>query len=200
MMNHIDSSNINQTIERFMAGETSIEEEKALYAFFARPGLPKELEAYRPMFGWYASLGTVTDGNFGEVHVEASEEAHTDTRLPKHSKKALILPLRPLHWLGIAAMLALVFTLGFYYRTSSSIPEEYLSYEGSYIIRNGKKITDLRVVVPEILRTEGIVNERIDALNLSLEEAEDAFNRAVFESYDTSDPTVREVILAALDD
>lgn len=193
-MNHIDNSNIRQTIERFMAGETTVSEEKALYAFFSRPDIPAELEAYRPMFGWYASLG----GEAGETSGAETEVAATVQSAATAHGKLRMLRFRPMHWVGIAAMLALVFTLGFYYRTSTAIPEEYLSYEGSYIIRDGKKITDLRVVVPEILRTESIVDERLSALDLSLMEAEDAFGQSVLNSYDTSDPAVREVVMATL--
>ena len=194
-MNQIDNSNIIHTIERFMAGETSIDEEKALYAFFARPDLPDGLEDYRPMFAWYASLGE-SEAVSHSVSPEVAAENHTTAS----ESKVRLLPFRPWQWLSIAAMLVLLFSVGFFLRdTGSKIPEEYLSYEGSYIIRDGKKITDLRVVVPEILRTEAIVNDRLDAIDMSLEEGEDMFDRSVLDSYDTSDPEVRDLIYATLD-
>lgn len=193
-MNQIDNSNIIQTIERFMAGETSLAEERELYAFFARKDLPDGLEAYRPMFAWYASLGIESPATGDSGSLEAETEKH------KEAAKTRVLHFKPWQWISIAAMFVLIFAVGFYLRSSGpSIPEEYLSYEGSYIIRGGKKITDLRVVVPEILRTEDIVNSRIDAINTSLEEGEDVFDRSVFDGCDISDPEVKELVYAALD-
>ena len=95
--------------------------------------------------------------------------------------------------------MALLLGLGFVFRMQTAdLPEEYMAYEGSYIIRDGKKITDLRVVVPEIRRNDQLVSERLSQLDRSLEEAEDAFDRALMEDFDMSDPDVAEVVKASL--
>ena len=95
--------------------------------------------------------------------------------------------------------MALLLGLGFMFRAQTeSLPEEYMAYEGSYIIRNGKKITDLRVVVPEIRRNEKLVSERLQQLDMSFDEAEDAFDRAFMEEFEMSDPEVAEVVQASL--
>ena len=73
-----------------------------------------------------------------------------------------------------------------------------MAYEGSYIIRDGKKITDLRVVVPEIRRNEKLVSEQLRQIDMSIEEAESALDRALTEDFDMSDPTVAEVVETSL--
>lgn len=193
-MNNIDNSDIRRTIDRFLAGETSLGEERALYDFFRRSDLPVGLAAYREMFQWYASLAEA-----GKEEAKVSAEAAPAPRPVSGSgSKARLLRMRPMQWISAAAVIALLFTIGFVLRTpSTSVPEEYLSYEGSYIIRDGKKITDLSVVVPEIQRAEQMVNERLSALDARIEAADAAFDRSVTSAYDLSDPAVREIVEAS---
>lgn len=195
MANINEHSDINRLISRFLDGETSLDEEKTLYAFFSRPDVPEELEPYRPMFGWYASLA---------VHNDETDRPDNDgersalSATPVKKDRPLFRLLRPWQWAGIAAMLAVLFTVGFFLRTPS-IPEEYLAYEGSYIIRNGKKITDLRIVVPEILRTQQVVDESLEAITATFEESDRSFDAAVINSCDLSDPVIKEAISTAFD-
>lgn len=190
-MNNIDNSNIRHYIDRFLAGETSCAEEKMIYDFFRRGQLADDLEKYREMFLWYDSLAPEAVGE-----AEPAPEAATTRR---RAPKVRLLRLRPWQWIGVAAMLTVLFAIGFIFHSpSTSIPEEYLAYEGSYIIRDGKKITDLRVVVPEILRTEQLVDERLSALDASIEAADMAFDHAVSNAYNLSDPDVKEIIDATL--
>lgn len=192
-MTDINDRNISQWIERFLDGETSCGEEQALYDYFRHDNLPPEAEKFRQMFMWYDSLAD--SGTTKHTETSACE---TDGE-NRGGNKAGILRLRPWRWAGIAAMLALILTIGaISIHNQKSIPEAYMAYEGSYIIRNGKKITDLRVVVPEIIRAEKMVNERLQALDSSIDEAENAFDRSVADSYDTSDPEVRKIVDAAL--
>ena len=108
--------------------------------------------------------------------------------------------MRSWQWVSVAAMLALLLSVGFIFKSPSAIdvPEEYMAYEGSYIIRDGKKITDLRIVVPEIIRNEKMVDDQLRAIDTSIEEADEAYNKAMTEGYDLSDPTVKEIVEAAL--
>lgn len=189
-MNTIDNSNIRHYIDRFLAGETSCAEEKMIYDFFRRGQLDDDLKGYREMFMWYDSLAP-------QAEVPAAAASET---APAKAPKVRLLKLRPWQWISVAAMLAVLFSIGFIFHTpSTSVPEEYLAYEGSYIIRDGKKITDLRVVVPEILRTEQLVDERLNALDASIEAAGMAFDNAVTTGYDLSDPDVKEIIEATLE-
>ena len=193
-MTGIDNSNISQWIDRFLSGETSLKEEKELYAFFNRCDLSPEAEKYREMFSWYASLSS--------SHTEKEEDLITqpETLMSRHDErnKVRVLHLRSWQWISVAAMVALLLSLGFIFHSPEDIPDDYLSYQGSYIIRDGKKITDLRMVVPEIIRTQKMVDDRLLSLDNSLMEADNAFNRAVAESYDMSDPAVKEIVEATL--
>lgn len=193
-MNDIDNSNIRRTIDRFLAGETSCREERQLYDFFRRSDIPADLAGYKEMFLWYASLADSVQ----ESSTDSVEEPES-RRQPDSSRRVRLLPLRSWQWLSAAAVVAILFTIGLVFRSpSASVPEEYMAYEGSYIIRDGKKITDLSVVVPEIRKAERLVSERLDALNASIEEADSAFDLSVASGYDLSDPEVKEIIEAAL--
>ncbi|MCM1076233.1 MAG: hypothetical protein NC411_02590 [Bacteroides sp.] len=191
-MTTIDNSNIHTIINRFLDGETTLDEEKALYAFFKRPDLPPEAAPYREMFQWYASIASAN----------ATDVCKTDNEADRQSRNRLsalrVLPLRPWQWAGVAAMLALLLTIGITMRRPY-VPEEYLSYEGSYIVRDGKKITDLNIVVPEIMRTEKLIDESMDAIDMSLDEVDNAFDSTVLSDYDLSDPDVKDIIYSTFD-
>lgn len=176
-MKDIDNNNIGRYIERFLAGETTVGEEQAIYDYFRRPDVPAEYEQYREMFAWYGSLST------GERQPEP-------IRLPRW---------RWWQWTGVAATVALLLTAGFVFRSQTeALPDEYMAYEGSYIIRDGKKITDLRVVVPEIMRSERLVSERLQQIDRSFEEVDQAFDRALTDDFDMSNPAMAEVVEASL--
>ncbi len=46
----MDYKYINQLLERYWAGETSLEEEQILRTFFSQPNVPDELKQYRCLF------------------------------------------------------------------------------------------------------------------------------------------------------
>lgn len=46
----MDYKYINQLLERYWAGETSLEEEQILRSFFSQPNVPEELKQYRCLF------------------------------------------------------------------------------------------------------------------------------------------------------
>lgn len=46
----MDYKYINQLLERYWAGETSLEEEQILHSFFSQPNVPEELKQYRCLF------------------------------------------------------------------------------------------------------------------------------------------------------
>mgnify|MGYP001515081481 CR=1 FL=1 len=46
---------IEDLLDRFFEGQTSNEEERVLYEFFARPDIPAHLERYREVFGYFES-------------------------------------------------------------------------------------------------------------------------------------------------
>lgn len=131
MMITIDKQNAAEWIERFLDGATTNEEEQALYHFFANDDVPGKLKKYKPMFDWYAG---------------GMKESLPQPR--KHRSLHLTI-LR----LAIAAAIVLAFGVGIRLYTQYEQQKEYACYEGSYIIRNGKKITDMKTIMPVIKKT-----------------------------------------------
>lgn len=187
----INDNNISQWVERFLDGETTCAEEQELYRYFSNRDLPADMEQYREMFAWYRSLGAGND--------ETLLESTTGTA--DKGIKARLLRISPWQWISVAASIAVLIAIGFIFRHSgvSDLSEEYMAYEGSYIIRDGKKITDLNIVVPEILRHERIINERIEAIENSFNRVDDAMILSVESKVDMTNPAVREAVETAFD-
>lgn len=129
----MNESKIEELIGKFMDGATSNAEEQMLYAYFAGTDIAPELERYKAMFGWFAG------GMAGP--------------LPQQAKRRPAMR-RVLRWTGVAASALLLLGAGICYHGHSERQKLYATYEGSYIIRNGKKITDLKVILPELKRVE----------------------------------------------
>lgn len=135
----INKQNAKEWVERFMNGETNNDEEQALYRFFAQKGLPRELKKYQAMFAWYAG------------GMKEPLPVHTHHR---HIRQLYIR-------ISIAAAIVLASGAGVkYYLAYQQQQEELEIYEGSYIIRNGKKITDLKKILPELKRSDRMAEER----------------------------------------
>lgn len=129
---------IELLIGRFLDGETTNAEEQRLYDYFAGTRVASRLEKYRPMFSWYA-------GGMEEPLPESAPTAVPRVRL---------IPL----WLRTAACAAaavlLIAGAAVAYLRHASAERLYATYEGSYIVRGGKKITDLKAIMPELRRIE----------------------------------------------
>lgn len=174
-MSEQDVNDIRILIGRFLDGETSLAEEKRLYEYFSAGEVADGLECYAPMFGWYSSLGPKP--------------------VDKKVKSAGFRIYR--HWCAAAAMLALIFTFGLFTRQYTYC-HKYEAYKGSYIVRDGKKITDLRVVGPEAERIEREFDERIRMAELRMQEADQGIseyvNVTLSGNVDLSNPSVRNYI------
>lgn len=136
-MMQINNKNANEYIARFLNGETSCEEEQALYRFFASGRVPRNLRRYKPMFEWYSN-GMKT----------APEEIIS-------RQKHLRLKETVAFWSGVAAVVAIVAGAIFYLsQPLQSNAEKYCMYEGSYIEYNGHKISDLHIILPRLQQIE----------------------------------------------
>lgn len=181
-MSAINHNNYEDYVKRFLAAETTLAEEQELYKFFRQPDLPPMAEQLRPMFGWYAEL--------------------PDTATRSNNTRRLI-RLKIWHRWSIAASLALLLGIGAFLqfnplRSASDINPEYLAYEGSYIMRDGKKITDLSVVVPEIKRAEAQLQQRLNSIQTAINSADTRMNGAVVQELNMSNPTVRKAVLSSI--
>ena len=127
----MEKENIDRTrflVERFMDGATTNGEEQELYEFFRSDSVPADLRKLHPMFAWYAG--------------------GMQTPLPVHRP----LRRRLFTLIGVAAVALLLFGAGFGVWQHIENERLYEIYAGSYVIRGGKKITDLREIMPELQR------------------------------------------------
>ena len=151
-----DSDTATALIKAFLDGDTSPVQEQAIYAFFAAnsPGsLKDDLEQYRPMFAWYAALNVPA---------------------PAKRKKKLFSRIAVAAVCFFAVATIAFSTIG----NRSEENELYAQYKGSYIIRNGKRITDIKeiyqIVTDAERRADSLTNlypddiEIIDNINRQL--------------------------------
>ncbi len=132
---------------RFLDGVTTADEERRLYAFYSlhAPGsLPDDLEQARAMFGWYAALGTAGAG--------CAVKARRKNRRLRYAAA------------GVAALLVLAAAAAFWImRSGTGGADEtlnacYATYSGSYIIRNGERVSDIEVIYPELVAGEQLAD------------------------------------------
>lgn len=140
-----DYSNIQQLIDRFFEGETTLEEEQKLYLFYAdHPQLPDELEAYRDMMAGFGAL-PYTPSIPIEEPSEPIEEPSFIAPASHHRRRTFVIRMVS----AIAAMLVLY--IG--YSALHNLQEEHdlaRNYAGSYIIVGGQRIDDLSRIKPQI--------------------------------------------------
>ena len=131
-------NDIQLLIDRFFKGETSMEEEKRIYAFYSShpQQLPQKLECYRGMFS-----------AFDAILLEAISINRTlsdEVAIHKSKPKKLLYILS-----GIAA--AVLLCIGIF--AVINIHQDNVlasNYEGSYLIVNGARITELSRIKPDI--------------------------------------------------
>ena len=134
----LTNKNIEEYIHRFMEGETTNAEEQAIYRFFRSGDVPEHLKVYAPMFAWYE-----------EGMPEEKKEMPIETKTKTFWKR---IPLGV--WsMGIAAMLVIGIGLGILFGLDNDMDDEWSCYEGSYVMINGKRITDEKKIMPIILET-----------------------------------------------
>ena len=78
----MNTEKIEQLLEKFFEGETTLEEEKQLRTFFRKENIPDRLESYREQFGYIVELSRSEPGSgFDPMQkIEADKESITDSR------------------------------------------------------------------------------------------------------------------------
>ncbi|WP_427875063.1 hypothetical protein [Flavobacterium sp. MMS24-S5] len=92
----MELNKIENILEKYFQGETSIAEENQLKEYFSSPNVAQHLEQYKPMFGYFS---------------QAKEQKST-YEIPLQSKK------RNVAWLSIAASAVVLLGIGTYYFAS----------------------------------------------------------------------------------
>ena len=157
-MMELTNKNIEEYINRFLDGETTNAEEQAIYRFFCTGNVPAHLKEYAPMFAWYE----------GGMQGEPKPQAMEDTKVEK--RKVVTLGLGLLVFSG----------------QNLAKNHKWSCYDGSYIEVNGKRITDVKKIMPCIIETleyanevEQLARQRIDEIHRSeqeIKEKEDLVN------------------------
>jgi len=88
------SEQIKQLLEKYWAGSTSLEEERALKTFFSGNAIPEELKKYQPLFLWKT----------GQMQLKVNRKLKTGIKKPVN--------FQWYSFLKIAASVLLIFTLG----------------------------------------------------------------------------------------
>lgn len=166
-MNTTYPNTIAELLTRFFDGETTCAEERALEKFFTSDTpLPPELESYREMFCWYASgmdINTLPSGK-----PESTATITTVTKLASNRQEAARNRHRLIWWSSAAAMVVLTIGLTWQHKAGQLTPTEASSmYAGSYIVRDGHKITgdaEILGVVQATLLEGSCLDNEIDML------------------------------------
>lgn len=87
---------IENILEKYFQGETTIAEEKELKEYFSSPDVAQHLEQYKPMFGYFS---------------QAKQQKSTQ-EFPLQTKK------RNMAWLSIAASVVVLLGIGTYFYVS----------------------------------------------------------------------------------
>jgi len=172
-----DSGHLLALISAFLDGATTDAQEAELFDYFGAapaPDADARLERYRPMMAWYAAL-------------------------PGRRRAAGRRRRRMFVAMGAAASLAVALAVGafLFFRSPSPANEAMELYAGSYVVRNGHRITDLRVIYPELLAAE-CLSDSLIAASESCESRAEEVERALIEQIVAriGDPELAEDIRA----
>ena len=122
---------IQELLDRFFEGLTTNQEERELYLFFKQDVIPEELVRYKPVINYFES---------------GIAEEWGQTVNPSHNSKRR----QWMVWGSVAASFLLLLFTSLYLLTNKESSDPF---EGSYIIRNGVRITDLNLIRPELEAT-----------------------------------------------
>ena len=100
----MDYKYIEQLLERYWQGETTLQEETILKTFFSQPDIPENLRKYSALFTYEAEKAEGLGDDFDARMLEMTGEA------PKAKTVTLTSRLMPLF--KAAAIVAIVLTLG----------------------------------------------------------------------------------------
>lgn len=132
---HISDQQARELMDRFLDGSTSLAEEKKLYSYFRRTNIAPDMEQHRDMMRWYATgMAQKKTLNFSAA------------------------------WKGAVAS-AVIIAAGMgvgLLKHASTDSAYYAQYEGSYVMINGEKVTNLKKIMPYLHSTEMLAHSLFD--------------------------------------
>ena len=151
----ITTEDIRKMVERFFDGETTLDEEKMLYAYFDSEEVDPTLLHYKRMFRDFYALPFDNSTNL-EVNKASIMEAEK-TVIQNTDKTATSKPIKNnvhhWHWAAAAAIFVAVCLIGSSAYRSYRDKRLFERYEGSYMIVNGERIDDLKRIHRHIEQT-----------------------------------------------
>lgn len=136
--------NIDEILERYFEGETSLEEEQVLRDYFSQPNINEEHKIYAPMF---------------EFFIQEQESGIEEITENKGKKRHLSV------WISIAASIVLL--VGAYFTLSSPLKG---NGNQSIVYIDGKKSTDINIINNEaLLSIENISDMNEDILDAQID-------------------------------
>ena len=125
------NEHVKVLLNRFFEGQTSNKEEQELYLFFKQDNIPEEFVRYKPVINYF--------------ECGLAEELGLPAQRTLSFKRN-----RWIVWSGIAASFLIMLFSSLYFLLNREPSDPY---EGSYIIRNGVRITDINLIRPELEAT-----------------------------------------------
>ncbi|MBO4598623.1 MAG: hypothetical protein J5676_12255 [Bacteroidaceae bacterium] len=162
---HIDINNVELYIDRFMEAETSNAEERELYRFFAtEKNLPQHIAQYREMFAYFES--GLDESLSAQALAEAEQStAKTVQLMPAAETKK---PKRRIFMFAASIAASIVLISGISFGLLKNDADELYSYEGSYVMQNGKRITDketLRLMIDNTMKEADNIEMQVAQLS-----------------------------------
>lgn len=140
----ISDDEARKLTQLFLDGDTSVEQETKLYDYYAQKSVASDLRCYQEMFGWYAGLGQ-------DSQLSGNKSNHRSRLV------AVAATISALILIGAGLL------VGLHSRTDEVSPD--VMYAGSYIIRNGKKVTDIKQILPELRQADRYIDSTLSAFN-----------------------------------
>lgn len=148
----MDYKYINQLLERYWQGETSLEEEQILRAFFSQADVPAELQKYCSLFA-YEQLETKTDV-LGKDFDEKIMAAIADPEPVEARIITLSQSFAPLF--KAVAIVAIILTLS----NAAQISFDENNYEN--VTSFEKPVNGVSVALGDSVRTDSVRHTRVD--------------------------------------
>lgn len=154
----------------FLDGATEPAQERQLYDYYASGCVADDLKGYTDMFAMYASL------------------APAPAKAKKPASRIFI---------SAAASVAVVVSLGaVFFSNSTGVEHDDINlYAGSYIIRDGKKITDIKAIMPLLRNADNYVDSTMRQVDILYP---DDYETAIIEKAlaGINDPQLKAELLA----
>ncbi len=186
---------IRLLLKRFFDGETTVEEEHILYAFYdSHASLPADMEQYRPLI---TDLGEMDFGDMNLDETDIDDAAFDEADLPETDSFPIDTPVVTSTILhtgtetnvrtsfrhkllvtlsGIAASLLVCVTVYSFLHRQHEQQQFAAIYEGSYVIQNGKRIDDLSLIKTDIEHAIGqaeSIETHVQEQNSAIDAAEE---------------------------